>query len=153
MGAFGRRLRVRPASDAPARPALGFPSEFGVGRCAPLVFLREHGAVPLSEDEQRVLDEIERQLQVGEPRPEGLRSRHLEPRQPSSPTPLLILAALGGFASVVVGVLLGGVFGVIVSLVGFVAIVIAGAALLRGSRAAIAAQVAEIAQRYQVPPR
>ncbi len=111
------------------------------------------GIVPLSEDEQRVLDEIERQLQVAEPRPEGIRTRHVDDRPPSSPTPLLVLAILGGFASVVVGVLLGGAFGVIVSLVGFVAVVIAGAALLRSSRAAIAAQVAEIAQRYQAPPR
>ena len=100
-----------------------------------------------------MLDEIERQLQVVEPRPDGLGTRRPDHRQPSSPTPLLILAILGGLASVVVGVLLGGAFGVMVSLVGFVAVVIAGAALLRSSRAAIAAQVAEIAQRYQSPPR
>ena len=123
--------------------------------CVPrhLRFCANIGSVPLSEDEQRVLDEIERQLQVGEPRPEGVRTRLLDDRQTSSPTPLLMLAIIGGFASVVVGVLLGGAFGVVVALVGFVAIVIAGAALLRSSRAAIAAQVAEIAQRYQVPPR
>ena len=109
--------------------------------------------MPLSEDEQRVLDEIERQLQVGEPRPEGIRTRREGERQPSSPTPLLILAIVGGFASVVIGVLLGGFFGVFVARTGFVAVVVAGAAWLRSSRAAIAAQVAEIAQRYQAPPR
>ncbi len=109
--------------------------------------------MPLSEDEQRVLDEIERQLELGEPRPEGDRARLIVERRPMSPTVLLILAIVGGVASVIVGVLLGGLFGVLVSLVGFVAVVIAGAALLRSSRAAIAAQVHEIAQRYQVPPR
>ncbi len=100
-----------------------------------------------------MLDEIERQLQVGEPRPEGIRTRRLDDRPASSPIPLLMLAIVGGFASVVIGVLLGGAFGFIVSLVGFVAVVIAGAALLRTSREAIAVQVAEIAQRYHAPPR
>ena len=100
-----------------------------------------------------MLDEIERQLQVGQPRPEGIRTRLPDDKQRPSPTPLLILATLGGFVSVVVGVLVGGFFGVFIALVGFVAVVIAGAALLRSSKAAIAAQVAEIAQRYQVPPR
>lgn len=104
-----------------------------------------------------MLDEIERQLQLGEPRPAGVRSRRTD-EQPktarrSSPTPLLALAVVGGFASVVFGVFLGGIFGVAVSLVGFVAVVIAGVAMVRLSQAAILAQVHEIAERYQGSPR
>lgn len=118
--------------------------------------MREHGSVPLSEDEQRVLDEIERQLRSTEPRQgDAVRARRITdatPRpQASSPTPLLVVAGVGGLASMAAGVLVGGVFGIIVAWFGFGAIVVSGVGLVRGSQAAIAEQVQLFAERYSGP--
>ena len=119
--------------------------------------VREYGSVPLSEDEQRVLDEIERQLRVVGPREgDATRARRIsDTRSPtevsSSPTLLLVVACVGGLASLAAGVLVGGFFGVVIAWLGFAAIVLSGVGLVRGSQAAIAAQVQLFAERYSGP--
>ncbi len=117
--------------------------------------LREHGHVPLSEDEQRVLDEIERQLRLEPPRREpanvkGPRVRDLG--QAGVPVPMLALAIALALVVVVLGVLAGGVLGVIVAVAGFVALVLGGVAVVRNSQAAVVARIETLASRYQTPP-
>jgi Protein of unknown function (DUF3040) len=111
------------------------------------------GTVPLSEDEQRVLDEIERQLRLEPPR-----------RDPSSlklvadegdvtvPLPLLVVAIVLALVVVVLGVLAGGVLGIIVAVAGFVALVLGAVAVVRTSQARVVAGVEALASRYQNPP-
>ena len=104
-----------------------------------------------------MLDEIERQLQSGDPRPTTARARRVVvPRPPDrsgSPGALAILAIAGGLATVVAGVLIGAVVGVLISVVGFGAVVASGVVLVRSFRESIVAQVHEIASRYQGPVR
>ena len=53
----------------------------------------------------------------------------------------------------IAGVLAGGALGVIVAWIGFVAVVVGGVGLVRGSQAAIAEQVHLFAERYSGPTR
>lgn len=114
-------------------------------------------AVPLSEDEQRVLDEIERQLRVNGPRlDDSSRARRLAdapPKQPSSASPvaLLVLGCVGGLVSMIAGVLVGGVLGIVIAWCGFAALVIGGVGVVRGSQTLIAEQVQLFAERYSSP--
>jgi hypothetical protein len=126
-------------------------------RCTQPSVLREHGHVPLSEDEQRVLDEIERQLQIGDARSAEPRARRVVDQQVPvrgpSLTMALVFAIVGGLTTVIVGVLIGGLLGIGAALVGFGAIVAAGVKLLRSTRESLTAQIHEIASRYQGPVR
>jgi hypothetical protein len=117
--------------------------------------LREHGNVPLSEDEQRVLDEIERQLRLEAPRrdPVGVKgpgSRAVD--DASVAAPLLGLAIVLALTVIVLGVLAGGVLGVVVAVAGFVALVLGGVAVVRSSQARVVAGIESLASRYQGPP-
>ncbi len=104
-----------------------------------------------------MLDEIERQLHLGDARPAEPRARRVVdervPVRGPSLTVVLVLVLVGGLVTVIAGVLLGGAVGVIAALVGFVAIVAAGVKLLRSSQEALAAQIEELASRYQGPVR
>ena len=64
-----------------------------------------------------------------------------------------VVTLLGGLAAVVIGVLVGGFFGVLTALAGFGALVTGGVTLVRSSRESLAAQIQEIASRYQGPAR
>jgi Protein of unknown function (DUF3040) len=117
--------------------------------------LREHGPVPLSEDEQRVLDEIERQLRLETPRRDISPNRTdgtLDLTEPGVPGPMLAIAVVLALVVVVLGVLAGGVLGLIVSVAGFVALVLGGVAIVRNSQARLLASLEALASRYQGPP-
>lgn len=113
--------------------------------------------MPLSEDEQRVLDEIERQLRIGDGRVRSaprvkVVNEASDPVVPGVSTPVLVLSCVAGIVAVVVGVLIGGIFGVLVGWLGFVGLVFGGVGLVRGSQALIAEQVQLLADRYNTPP-
>lgn len=114
--------------------------------------LREHGFVPLSEDEQRVLDEIERQLRLEPPRLDPRTSRLTAEHDAATSTPLLGLGLVIALAVIVVGVLAGGFFGVLVAIAGFLAFTAGGVALVRNSRANMQSRIDALVARYQGPP-
>ncbi len=108
--------------------------------------------MPLSEDEQRVLDEIERQLQLEPPRPDPRAPRLVRQQVPPSSTPLLGVALVGALAVIIIGVLAGGLLGVLVALAGFASFTAGGVALVRNSRGQLQARIDSLMARYQGPP-
>ena len=115
--------------------------------------------MPLSEDEQRVLDEIERQLQLEparpDPRPVRLARERESGAPPTSRTPptlLIGVALVLALGVVVVGVLVGGMFGVLVAVTGYAAFVVGGVALSRNSQGHVHARLDALVARYQGPP-
>lgn len=113
--------------------------------------------MPLSEDEQRVLDEIERQLRITGPRlDDSSRARRIADAAPkkaprTSPVVLLVIGCVGGLVSMVAGVLVGGVLGIVIAWCGFAALVLGGVGLVRGSQTLISEQVQLFAERYSSP--
>jgi Protein of unknown function (DUF3040) len=113
--------------------------------------------VPLSEDEQRVLDEIERQLRGSDARFGDTRTRRVADKVPvesSGPSPFLLgVACLGGLVALVLGVLIGGVAGVPLAWLGFVWMIVGGVGFVHNSQAAIANQLHLLANRYAQGPQ
>jgi hypothetical protein len=113
----------------------------------------------LSEDEQRVLDALERQLRTEGSRadaPGDTRVRRIaevvDVTPSSVPAPLLGVGAVVSLGLMAVAVLIGGIVGVALGWLAFAALVACGVALVQRSRDTVTEQVQTLIDRYQSPP-